>query len=98
MKYAAGIDVGGTNTRAALISETYEIIERKQFPTNGENPKETLEKIKDMIDGFGYPVEGIGISCPGPLDLIRGVNSDASEPSRMAQFSADRIFGKNHRG
>lgn len=73
MKYAAGIDVGGTNTRVALISETYEIIERKQFPTNGENPKETLEKIKDMIDGFGYPVEGIGISCPGPLDLIRGV-------------------------
>lgn len=73
MKYAAGIDVGGTNTRVALISETYEIIERKQFPTNGDNPEETLEKIRDIIRGFECQIEGIGISCPGPLDLIHGI-------------------------
>lgn len=45
MKYAAGIDVGGTNTRVALISETYEVIDRKQFSTNGENPEETLKRF-----------------------------------------------------
>lgn len=28
MKYAVGIDVGGTNTRVALINEEYEILER----------------------------------------------------------------------
>ena len=32
MKYAVGIDVGGTNTRVALIDENYKIIERRQFP------------------------------------------------------------------
>lgn len=73
MKYAAGIDVGGTNTRVALISETYEIIDRKQFSTNGDNPEETLEKIRDIIRGFECQIEGIGISCPGPLDLIHGM-------------------------
>ena len=31
MKYAVGIDVGGTNTRVALINEKYEIKERVQF-------------------------------------------------------------------
>lgn len=72
MKYAAGIDVGGTNTRVALISETYEVIDRKQFSTNGENPEETLKKIRDIIHEFECPIEGIGISCPGPLDLIHG--------------------------
>lgn len=73
MKYAVGIDVGGTNTRVALIDENYKIIERRQFPTNEEEPETTLNDIKTVIDGFGYPVEGIGISCPGPLDLINGV-------------------------
>ena len=73
MKYAVGIDVGGTNTRVALIDENYKIIERRQFPTNEEEPETTLNDIKTVIDGFGCPVEGIGISCPGPLDLINGV-------------------------
>ncbi len=72
MKYAAGIDVGGTNTRVALINEKYEIIKREQFSTNKEKPEETLMKIRDIIQEFGYPIEGIGISCPGPLDLING--------------------------
>ena len=31
MKYAVGIDVGGTNTRVALINEKYDIKERVQF-------------------------------------------------------------------
>ena len=26
-----------------------------------------------MIKGFGEKIEGIGISCPGPLDLINGI-------------------------
>lgn len=73
MKYAVGIDVGGTNTRVALIDENYEVIKRKQFSTNAKDPEKTLEQIKAVIDSFGYQVEGIGISCPGPLDLIRGV-------------------------
>lgn len=73
MKYSVGIDVGGTNTRVALIDENYHIIERKQFSTDAENPEKTLDTMKDIINGFRCQVEGIGISCPGPLDLINGV-------------------------
>lgn len=73
MKYVVGIDVGGTNTRVALVDETYQLIERKQFSTNASNPEQTLDEIKNIIDEFGYKVEGIGISCPGPLDLINGI-------------------------
>ncbi len=73
MKYAVGIDVGGTNTRVALIDETYKLIERKQFSTNAFDPEQTLNEIKNIIDGFSCKIEGIGISCPGPLDLINGI-------------------------
>lgn len=72
MKYAVGIDVGGTNTRVALINENYQVLERIQFSTDDKNPEKTLQEIKSVIDGFGHLVEGIGISCPGPLDLIKG--------------------------
>ena len=45
MKYAVGIDVGGTNTRVALINEEYEILERIQFSTDSKDPEVTLNKI-----------------------------------------------------
>ena len=73
MKYAVGIDVGGTNTRVALINEKYEIKERVQFGSDPKNPIKTLNQINDVIKGFGEKIEGIGISCPGPLDLINGI-------------------------
>jgi glucokinase len=73
MTYAVGIDVGGTNTRVALINKQYEIIKRKQFLTNPSDPEVTLNQIKEVIVDFECKVEGIGISCPGPLDLINGV-------------------------
>lgn len=67
------IDVGGTNTRVALINDEYKIVERVQFSTDTQNPQVTLEKINNVIKGFGQKIEGIGISCPGPLDLIHGI-------------------------
>lgn len=73
MKYALGIDIGGTNTRVALIDENYRVANRVQFPTDSNNPENTLKEIKEAIEGFDYlDIVGIGISCPGPLDLING--------------------------
>lgn len=34
MKYAVGIDVGGINTRVALLNENYDLLEREQFSTD----------------------------------------------------------------
>ena len=45
MKYAVGIDVGGTNTRVALINEKYEIKERVQFGSDPKNPIKTLTRL-----------------------------------------------------
>lgn len=45
MKYALGIDIGGTNTRVALIDEEYHIINRKQFPTDSNDPIQTFKKL-----------------------------------------------------
>ena len=70
MKYAAAIDIGGTNTRVALVDENLNIISREQFQTNPENPDETISKIADVIKSYDNNIVGAGMSCPGPLDLI----------------------------
>lgn len=73
MKYAAAVDIGGTNTRIALINENYEIRERIRFSTDPNDAWQTLEKIREAVSGFSEKVKGIGLSCPGPLDLIGGM-------------------------
>lgn len=72
MKYSVAIDIGGTNTRVALADEELNIIERKQFATDSENPDVTLGKIAEIIKSFDCDIVGAGMSCPGPLDLING--------------------------
>ena len=72
MRYAVGIDIGGTNTRVALIDETYHILERIQFSTDVNDPEKTLDKIAEIIAGFDKDIIGVGMSCPGPLDLLEG--------------------------
>ena len=75
MKYAAGVDIGGTNSRVALVNDDMEVVKRVQFPTDTSDPEGTLARLGDIIKSFndeGYDIEGIGISCPGPLDLING--------------------------
>lgn len=70
MEYAVGIDIGGTNTRIALIDQNYEIINRKQFCTDENDPMKTMKQINDVIKSFEKDIKGIGVSCPGPLDLM----------------------------
>ena len=72
MKYSVASDIGGTNTRVALADEELNIIERKQFATDSENPDVTLGKIAEVIKSFDCDIVGAGMSCPGPLDLING--------------------------
>lgn len=72
MKYSVAIDIGGTNTRVALADEELNIIERKQYATDSENPDVTLGKIAEVIKSFDCDIVGAGMSCPGPLDLING--------------------------
>ena len=74
--YTAGIDIGGTNTRIALIDEAYEIIQRIQFPTDVNNPQATLQKIQETVQSFSVAIAGVGFSCPGPLDLKQGIILD----------------------
>ncbi|WP_300927371.1 ROK family protein [Faecalibaculum rodentium] len=74
MKYAVGVDIGGTNSRIALVDENMNIVERTQFRTDAHDPIPTIVRLSEALKDMAGDKElvGMGVSCPGPLDLING--------------------------
>jgi glucokinase len=73
-----GVDLGGTRVRAARLDKHLRILERHETLTHAdEGLAAVLQRIKDLIREVlptdGTPVEGIGISAPGPLNPKTGV-------------------------
>lgn len=81
MKYAVGVDIGGTKAAAAVVTEKGEIIEQTIIPTDVSiAPEEMIGRIIDvirkMLEKAGLDEEnlsGIGIGAPGPLDSKKGI-------------------------
>ena len=69
-KYVIGIDIGGTNLRAALISGRGEVIRKIKEPSR-VNVAESLQKAVESL--FSDDVKGIGIGVAGLVDRKEGV-------------------------
>lgn len=75
MKYIVGIDIGGTNVRAALLDEERNILDKIKIQNEvDKGPEYNLDKIIDHINTNwkSKGIKGIGIGCPGPLDIKNG--------------------------
>ncbi|RUW95495.1 ROK family protein, partial [Mesorhizobium sp. M8A.F.Ca.ET.059.01.1.1] len=69
---AIGIDIGGTNLRAARISRTGEILKRLS-EKSAPDPELVLGRIADMVRLLDTPdVAAIGVGVPGRVDARRG--------------------------
>ncbi len=73
-KLAIGIDLGGTNLRAALVSRDGTVIKKKKEPTS----KTVLDSLV-MITGsfFSEDVAGIGLGVAGFIDRESGTMVDS---------------------
>ncbi len=75
MRQYIGIDLGGTNIKGALVSETGEILKQRSVPTHAEAGAEAVTKaIAAMICQLaeGESVSGVGMGCPGTVDDREG--------------------------
>lgn len=79
MKHYIGVDLGGTNIRAARFAAgTTGPSARAQQPTQAEaGPEAVIERIlatiREVMPPEGEPVIGVGIGAPGPLNPFSGV-------------------------
>lgn len=76
--YYLGIDIGGTNIRLGIVDGKGKVLTRYRIPTLKEQGKNKvitrlLRAIEFIIKKSAYPVKGIGIGCPGPLDNRKGI-------------------------
>ncbi len=81
MSLTIGVDLGGTNTRAGLVTASGEILCRARHPTR---PHLGAERVVNGIADCARAVaraggvsltdlRGIGVGAPGPLDPFEGV-------------------------
>lgn len=72
------VDLGGTRLRSARMDDDLDILQRHEVLTQAkEGVDATLERlmeaIRHVLPTDGTPVEGIGISIPGPTNPFTGV-------------------------
>lgn len=80
-----GFDLGGTKMYAAVLDSTFRIIGRKRKKTEGHAGAEaglgriiqTIHKTIDEAEFHPDRINGIGVGCPGPLDLDNGIVLEA---------------------
>lgn len=72
-KYAIGLDIGGTNIRAALINSDGEV-ESKVKESTGRKPVAVLHKLIDSLySKHSKQICGIGLAVAGIIDRDEGI-------------------------
>ncbi len=73
VKYSVGVDIGGTNIKAALVSRG-RILSKVSVKTRADKGKSTvINNIIHAIDSVKTKdVKAVGIGSPGPLDFRTG--------------------------
>ncbi len=79
--FRIGFDLGGTKMLALAVTGDRTILARKKRKTKGvDGAKDALERICETINIVleqgnlnRSQLQGIGIGCPGPVDMERGV-------------------------
>lgn len=74
MNMRLGIDLGGTNIRAALCEEDKLLAHKHHELVNKDSLTDTIEQLISMIRSVLRPeVKGIGIGVPSVVDIHKGI-------------------------
>ena len=90
--YTIGLDLGGTNLRAAAIDQTGKMIDRVAGTTNLSEGREVVvadmvEAIRTLRDRLGRTeLSGIGVVVPGFMNLEEGMIVNSNNLSTLEGF------------
>ena len=69
----AGIDIGGTQLRAGIYDEDHRLVDSfKAVNDRSMKAPDNMAVLTDYLERYRGCLGGIGIGCPGPLDLRGG--------------------------
>ena len=84
-RFWLGFDLGGTKMQSVLFNDRFEPVVRRKKKTRGHEGADagieriinTIEKVLEEANIPGSRLGGIGVGCPGPLDLDQGIIVEA---------------------
>ena len=88
----AGLDIGGTGTRAALVDAEGTVVAGVTVPTRtfDEHPTDGLVALVAALVPRGVQLLGIGVGASGPVDLTTGM---IRNPDTLPQFTGLDVAG-----
>lgn len=98
--FTIGIDLGGTNIKAALVDGSGHILRQCSCPTALPRPAEiicddTVDLCRELIRQANEPVTGIGTGCPGTVESKSGMvlysNNLAWQNFPMGRYLEERL-------
>lgn len=81
MARIAGIDIGGTNVKGAIVEDDHSHGDIVEIPTPTDGPTAVVDTVAQVLEDLGGEVEAVGCGIPGPVD--EGV---LSTPPNLANF------------
>lgn len=83
--YWVGFDLGGTKMQAVLFDRRFKVVARRKKKTRGADGADAgveriISSIEKLLEEGGVSADrlaGIGVGCPGPLNLDEGIILDA---------------------
>ena len=88
MEKVLGIDIGGTNIRAAVVDPDGKILSRKKIKSNARDGIDKLIiNLEKMISLFPiFKIDCVGIGIPGIIDQKNGILTQAPNISGIKNF------------
>jgi glucokinase len=99
-EYSIGLDLGGTNLRAAAIDKTGKMLDKVSGRTQYSEGREAIvhdmvEAISGLRDRFGKEhLSGIGIGVPGFISLKDGVIKNCANIPTLENFPIRDEIGR----
>ena len=81
-KYAIGVDIGGTNIKIGVVSDSGKLVRSVSMKTEAEKgPKKVISNIangiSELLSTNKLKIVGIGIGCPGIVCVEKGIVENA---------------------
>lgn len=93
---AVGIDLGGTNVKAAIVDKEKGFIKQHSFPTQADKGKEFVfdllaREVQTMLEGENYNPVGVGMGLPGMVALDR---KTVKNPPNLTGWKVENVAGE----
>ncbi|MBW2991717.1 ROK family protein [Candidatus Woesearchaeota archaeon] len=99
MNLIIGVDIGGTNIRAGLVTSSGKVKKRAEIATGAEKGRdEILKRIFRLINKFmEKDVIGIGVGIAGPVDPYKGLIIDSPNIPEIKGLELKKVLEEKYK-